>query len=327
MKITFISQKGPSFIERNSPHIPVDLAQQCALKAHNHHYTQLEQLKDEWDIVILLIPKTQEDRDNLYSLFPYDSDGNDLIRKAKNISKQVWYMQEGPSWIFQDLPIHQQFWHYSVLSSVDGILCENKTDIPYYEGLVPNKEVIDIPSVMIEDLIKDYPNIEKEEKVMIGGNFCRWYGGFDSYIVAQEFELPIFAPSMGRRIENEEVVPNLTHYPYLNWNEWIKTLATHKYAIHMMPTIAAGTFAMNCAFLGVPCIGYDNADTQRILHPDLSVKMGDTKKARELANKLKNNKKFLENCSKSCKLNYEQFFSEKVFIKHMKKVFKLGDKQ
>ena len=56
MKITFISQKGPSFIERNMPHIPVDLAQQCALKAYNHHYTQLEQLKDEWDVIILLIP-------------------------------------------------------------------------------------------------------------------------------------------------------------------------------------------------------------------------------------------------------------------------------
>ena len=131
MKITFISQKGPCFIERNTPHVPVDLAQQCALKAHNHHYTQLEQLKDEWDIVILLIPKTQEDRDKLYSLFPYDVDGNDLIRKAKKVAKKVWYMQEGPSWIFQDLPIHQQFWHFSLLSSVDGILCENKTDIPY----------------------------------------------------------------------------------------------------------------------------------------------------------------------------------------------------
>ena len=82
-------------------------------------------------------------------------------------------MQEGPSWIFQDLPIHQQFWHYSVLTNVDGILCENKTDIPYYKGLVGDKQVTDIPSVMIEDLIKDYSSIEKEEKVMIGGNFCR----------------------------------------------------------------------------------------------------------------------------------------------------------
>ena len=329
MRITFISQKGPSFIERNTPHVPVDLAQQCALKAYNHHYSQIKEMKNEWDVVILLIPKTQEDRDNLYSLFPYDSDGNELVKKAKSISKQVWYMQEGPSWIFQDLPIHQQFWHYSILTGVDGILCENKTDIPYYKGLVPNKiseRITDIPSVMIEDLIKDYPNIEKEEKVMIGGNFCRWYGGFDSYIVAQEFHCPIFAPSMGRRIENEELVPNLTHYPYLNWNEWIKTLASHKYAIHLMPTIAAGTFAMNCAFLGIPCIGYQEADTQSELHPNLSVKFGDIKKARELAYKLKNDKKFFENCSNSCKLNYDKLFSENIFIKHMRKTFNFGEK-
>jgi len=170
-------------------------------------------------------------------------------------------------------------------------------------------------------MIEDYPNIEKEEKVMIGGNFCRWYGGFDSYIVAQEFECPIHAPSMGRKIEGEEMIENINHYPYMNWNEWIKTLAIHKYAIHLMPTIAAGTFAMNCAFLGVPCIGYENADTQRLLHPDLSVKMGDVKRARELANKLKNDKKFFENCSKSCKLNYEQLFIERVFLTHMQKVF------
>ena len=37
MKITFISQKGPSFIPRDDIHMPVDLEQQCALKAYNHH--------------------------------------------------------------------------------------------------------------------------------------------------------------------------------------------------------------------------------------------------------------------------------------------------
>ena len=126
---------------------------------------------------------------------------------------------------------------------------------------------------------------------------------------------------MGRRVENEELVPNLTHYPYLNWNQWIKTLATHKYAIHLMPTIAAGTFAMNCAFLGLPCIGYEDADTQRLLHPKLSVRLGDVEKARKLANKLKNNKKFLENCSKECKLNYQNLYSEDKFLEHMNKTF------
>ena len=183
--------------------------------------------------------------------------------------------------------------------------------------------------VMIEDLIKDYSSIEKEEKVMISGNFCRQYGGFDSYIVAQEIECEIFAPSMSRRIENEEQVPNLTHYPYLNWNQWIKTLASHKYAVHLMPTIAAGTFSMNCAFLGLPCIGYEEADTQRLLHPNLSVKVGDVEHAKKLANKLKNDKKFLENCSKECKLNYQNLYSEDKFLEHMNKTFnqeKINDK-
>lgn len=314
MKITFISQKGPSFIPRDSIHMPVDLAQQCALKAYNHHYSQINSIDKDWDIVILLIPKTPEDRDKLYNI--------DLVSESRKISKQVWYMQEGPSWIFQDLPLHQQFWHYNVLASVDGILCENKTDIPYYKGLVPDQKVIDIPSTMIIDRVKEYTSIEKKEQVIIGGNFCRWYGGFDSYIVAQDFQCPIHAPSMGRKIANEEQIEDLHHYPFMDWNEWIKMLASHKYAIHLMPTFAAGTFAMNCGYVGTPCIGYDIVDTQRSIHPQLSVKPGDLVAARSLAKKLLNDKNFWDECSSQAKENYNKHHSEEVFLEHMfKKAF------
>ena len=313
MKITFISQKGPCTIPRDLEHIPVDLAQQCALKAENNHYSELVNLNNDYDLIILLIPKTPQDREELYKI--------DIVNIAKQKSKKVWYMQEGPSWIFQDLPLHQQFWHYNVLASVDGILCENKTDISYYQGLVPNQKVIDIPSVMIEDKIKNYKNNLKEEKVMIGGNFCRWYGGFDSYVVAQEFKAQIYAPSMGRKIENEEQIEDIIHFPYMNWNHWIKTLSTFKYAIHLMPTIAAGTFAMNCGFLGVPCIGYNVADTQRNIFPKLSVEMGDLLTARKLAKKLKNDKDFYQECSNESIQNYKEKQSEKVFLNHMTKIF------
>ena len=44
-----------------------------------------------------------------------------------------------------------------------------------------------------------------------------------------------------------------------------------------MRTHAAGTFALNCAYLGIPCIGYSGLDTQRLCHPDLSIKMADIK--------------------------------------------------
>ena len=41
---------------------------------------------------------------------------------------------------------------------------------------------------------------------MIGGNFCSWYGGFDSYIVAREIGNPISCPSMGRKQPQEDAI-------------------------------------------------------------------------------------------------------------------------
>ena len=42
-----------------------------------------------------------------------------------------------------------------------------------------------------------------------------------------------------------------------------------------MRTHAAGTFAMNCGFHGIPCVGYNGLDTQEILHPPTTVDIGD----------------------------------------------------
>ena len=44
---------------------------------------------------------------------------------------------------------------------------------------------------------------------------------------------------------------------------------------------------MNCAFHGIPCIGYEGLDTQEELHTQLTVKDGDLHSAKLLANKLK----------------------------------------
>mgnify|MGYP003134028803 CR=1 FL=1 len=313
MKITFISQKPDNIIDRNHPNMRVDLAQQCILKAPNIHYSNISRINEKFDVAILLIPKTEQDRNQLYEI--------DVVNESRKIANKVWFMQEGPSWIFQDLPLHQQFWHYNVLSNVDGILCENETDISYFKGLLIDKDipVWDIPSVMVEDIITPYKNTIRENKVMIGGNFCRWYGGFDSYIIAHIFDSPIYAPSMGRKIENEENIQNLNHLPYMQWRDWIQTLSSFKYAVHLMPTIAAGTFAMNCGFLGIPCIGYEDADTQRIIHPELSIKQGDLNKAKELALKLKTDTKFYNKCSADAIKNYNEHFSESKFLDKMYK--------
>lgn len=313
-KIVFLSQMNFSGrIERTHSNMRVEFAQMCALNADHHPLHGIDNIDTKYDVAILLIPKTQADRDLLYNV--------DIVSKARKIADKVVFMQEGPSWIYQDLPVHQQIWHYNLLTSVDGILSENETDIPYFRGINPKVPVQDIPSLMIEDSVLDARLIKKQDKVIIGGNFTRWYGGFDSFVVATELDMPIHCPSMGRRQPNEEQL--VQHLPYLQWTDWIYALAEFKYAIHLMPTIAAGTFAMNCGFLGIPCIGYTEADTQRKIHPKLSVKIGDLEAARNYAVALKNDKAFYDECATDARENYTKLISESQFLSKMKNYFKL----
>ena len=155
--------------------------------------------------------------------------------------------------------------------------------------------------------------------MIIGGNMVRWYGGFDSYIIAQEFDTDIHAPSMGRKIDREDEM-EISHLPYMNWIEWMNNLSRFKYAVHLMPTHAAGTFALNCAYNGIPCIGYVNSDPQRLCQPNLSVDLYDIEKAKSLAVKLKNDKDFYNECSKNAIKNYESNYSEDIFIEYMTRV-------
>jgi hypothetical protein len=322
--VVFFSQMGfAGKVPRSHPNMRTEFAQMCALKADHFPLNALHNLsvKEKYDHAILLIPKTLEDRSILYNI--------DIVNLARKVANKIWFMQEGPSWIFQDLPLHQQFWHYNVLTQVDGILTENETDIPYFEGILYEKKtVFSIPSLMIvqDEKGKDlynFPNTVREGCIL-GGNFVRWYGGFDSYIVAHEFtpEEKLYCVSMGRKQKEETELLNqdLTYLPYMNWSDWLVKLNKFKYAIHLMPTIAAGTFAMNCSFLGIPCIGYDEADTQRILHPNLSIKYNQVGRARELARELKNNQTFYRECSEQTKQLWKENFSEEVFLSKMNRI-------
>ena len=55
----------------------------------------------------------------------------------------------------------------------------NRSDIPYFRGLVGgDKPIWNIPSLMITDDVVG--RSEWSDVVILGGNFVRWYGGFDS---------------------------------------------------------------------------------------------------------------------------------------------------
>jgi hypothetical protein len=158
---------------------------------------------------------------------------------------------------------------------------------------------------------------KREEKVIIGGNFARWYGGFESYMVASRFELPIYAQTSHAKRDGEELMDNLTHLPRLIWDDWMMVLKDFKYAVHLMPTVAAGTFSLNCAYFGIPCIGNIEVDTQLNCHPRLSVNCNNIEEAAELATELKNNPEFYESCSREAKDNYRRHYNIEVWKNKM----------
>ena len=295
MKIAFFSESGGGKVSRDHVNMRTEYAWMCTLDA-DHYNIHDTNINVKYDLGIVIIPKKNPQFD---------------INNLKKYRTQLSSMQEGPHWYFQDYPLDKQIWFYNTLMEMDFLFVHNEIDKKYFNGLT-GKECKVMPSLMIEDSVSDLPN-EPRSRVMIGGNFCHWYGGFDSYIVAQEFETSIHIPSMGRRIQGEEQMPSLNHLPYMNWVEWIRELNKYKYGVHLMRTHAAGTFALNCAYLGIPCIGYEGLDTQEICHSECTVELGNIVQAKQIAEKLRIDEEFYLYCSNKAKEKYKVFYHENKF--------------
>lgn len=308
LKIAFFTEglthRPVSEFDRNHANARTDVAWQIALKSHHWRIDSLDFPDNEYDLGIFIIPKNCTLK---------------VLANIRFLSMKVrkWaIMQEGPNDLFQDLPIEVQFQYLSLLEKTDCILCHNEIDRKYYQGIFQYQEVAILPSLMIEDSMpEDITSIHKRSGTMIGGNFCSWYGGIDSYMIAQLFEEDIWAPSMGRKQEDEQYIEDINYITYRAWKYWITELSKRKYAVHLMRTYAAGTFALNCAYLGIPCIGWNSLDTQSTLFPELSFNEGDMISVRKAALHLKTNKQFYDSVSFYAKTKYEKEYSEEAFLK------------
>lgn len=319
-KTAFLTEMGFSgTITSAHPNMRTEFAWMHALNATHHNIWNYASVSG-YDDVFIIFPKGK--------LF-VNAEGSRMINGINPVSEllktpfvqdlqsrngQVHYVQEGPCWWFNDYEIPDQLYFYSILHQCNTIFTHNEIDVKFYKGLFPDKTVRPLQTLMFDYALKNI-NTSKTDKVILGGNFARWYGGFQSYIVAQEFEVPIWAQESHARRTDEHLVNDITHLPRLSWNDWMKTLASFKYAVHLMPTVAAGTFSLNCAYFGIPCIGNQKVDTQRRLHPDLLVDVDDVYMARQLANKLRNDKEFYKECSEKTKVLYQELYSPEVWMK------------
>ena len=327
-KIAFLTEMGfVGKVPANHPNMRTEFAWMYALGA------------DHFNIHLFGSDKNLTGYDHVFIIFPkgktfLSSEGSSLVNGVNPVSellqqpiveklkergnKKVHYVQEGPHWWWNDYSVSDQIHFYNFLQSCDSIFTHNEFDVPYYKGLFWDKEVRPIGTLMIDTLVKDITPT-KENKVIVGGNFARWYGGFESFIIADLFECDIWAQTSHATREGEDMGGTIKHFPRLIWEVWMHELAKFKYAVHLMPTVAAGTFALNCAYFGIPCIGNNKVDTQLLCHPSLSVDVEDIQSARELAIRLRDDKEFYNECSEMAKANYKACFSKEVWLERIKR--------
>ena len=325
MKIAFLTElKGEGKVTANYPNMRTEFAWMYALNADHFPFSSYQKVSN-YDHVFAILPKgklnlSAEGTKIGNQINPVSNLlSSNVISELKTNNTKIHYMQEGPSWWFNDYEIIDQFNFYNSLADCDSIFAHNEHDSKFYKGLFPTKEVNVMPTLLIEDSIKDIIP-QPEEKVIIGGNFARWYNGFQSYMVADEFGVEKWTQDSHAKRENEDNIHDLNHLPRVLWLDWMKTLSTFKYAIHLMPTVAAGTFSLNCAYFGIPCIGNEKVDTQRICHPDLAIDVDDVEKARKLAKQLKEDKDFYLMCSEMSKMMYQEIYTIDKYKEKLSKI-------
>ena len=305
MKVGFFTEGGfEGKITLDNINIRTDAAWMYLTDATHHPFPRLQDLPDNlYDVGVMILPKKRR------VLLNYP-----LLEQYRRVCKKVTVMQESYYNYWQDSPIDEQIWYFNFITSMDLIFCHNDVDLNYYNGLTNVRTEL-MPTVMITDGI--VRRNEWGNGTIIGGNWVKDYGGFDSYQVALELGNPITAITTVRMKPEESQM--LEHIPWVMWREWIDILSQFNVGVQL-GTAAAGQFQLNTSFHGIPCIGYSNLNTQRILHPLTTVELGEIDKAKDIARKLKD-EEFYNLCMETTQKRFEKYYSEEMFVKNWKRIW------
>jgi len=255
---------------------------------------------------------------------PYISDlyhnYHNVVSLLQEKFDEVYIYQDGEIGWWNQVDTRLQAWWYNQLRAANGILVPNSTDIPFYKGLFPDKEIKVIRSVMTDEGLDKTKFKPQENRTIVTGPLTREYNGFSQVLIAHNADMPIDIPPMGEsRMPKDswEMAPNLgiNYLQYMSWVDWMYNLSRYKIGYMMSTATASGSFALNCAYLGIPCIGDKRADTQSILFPDLAIDVFDNKKALDLTTKLKNDLDFYIEVSNKAKRLYKKEFTKEKMLK------------
>jgi hypothetical protein len=330
MKIAFLSElPHAGKFPRTSTNVRTDLAWSIALGAYHYPLPEYRMVKG-YDFVFIIWPKAaltldQEgsqiasNRAKLFNSLVKSGEVSRIIPTLKQNNGKILFIQEGPSDFWEDYSLSEQEAYLRILSTSDGIFCHNKSDIGTYS--IWGKPVHVIAPLLLEDTVKDIVPQKNTSKIIIGGNFCKWYGGLRSYIAALPLTpqgYSIVVPSMHNHRGEEKRYPHLSALPYLQWTDWMKELSTFTLGIHLMPTVAAGTFALNCAYFGIPVVGNSLVDTQVHCFPNTSLEnVHDIEQARDLLSYLHTDSEHYSKVSQFARGAWEILYSERSWLNKM----------
>ena len=255
-----------------------------------------------------------------YILHLYQNHHN-VVSELKQNFKNVYIYQDGEIGWWNQVDVKLQIWWFNQLRESDGILVPNSTDIPFYKGLFPDKNIKVIRSVMTDEGLDKSKFKLKKNKAIITGPLTPVYNGFSQVLLAHNLGVEgIDVPPMSENSmpkDSWEMADNLgvNYLKYMSWVDWMYNLNQYKVGYMLSAATASGSFALNCAYLGIPCIGDKRADTQRILFPDLAINVFDNKKALELTLKLKNDLIFYNEVSTKAQIIYDKEFTKEKMLK------------
>ena len=255
---------------------------------------------------------------------PYISDlyhnYHNIVSLLQEKFDKIYIYQDGEIGWWNQVDTRLQAWWYNQLRAANGILVPNSTAIPFYKGLFPDKEIKVIRSVMTDEGLDKTKFKPQENRTIVTGPLTREYNGFSQVLIAHNADMPIDIPPMGEsRMPKDswEMAPNLgiNYLNYMSWVDWMYNLSRYKIGYMMSAATASGSFALNCAYLGIPCIGDKRADTQSILFPDLAIDVFDNKNALDLTLKLKKDLDFYIEVSNKAKRLYKKEFTKEKMLK------------
>ena len=139
MKIAFLSEMGfEGKISSDNLNMRTEFAWMYALNATHYNINKINDIKG-YDHIILILPKGKLNLSAEGSKIKDSKNpssnllASNIVENLKINNKKIHYMQEGPSWWFNDYEIIDQFNFYNILSECDSIFAHNKYDTKFYK--------------------------------------------------------------------------------------------------------------------------------------------------------------------------------------------------